>query len=120
MWLILQLNPRPDDYVLATGETHSVREFVQLAFAEVGVDIQWAGEGVDEYGVCGKTGRVLVRVDKRYFRPTEVDLLLGDPSKAHAKLGWKHRISFKDLVREMIAGDLKLLSARPDLKVNHF
>jgi GDPmannose 4,6-dehydratase len=105
MWLILQ-QPEPDDYVLATGDTHSVREFVELAFAQIGMRISWKGEGVDEEGLDAKSGRVLVKVDPRYFRPTEVDLLLGDPSKARAKLGWQHKISFEDLVAEMVAADL--------------
>jgi GDPmannose 4,6-dehydratase len=106
MWLILQ-QPEPDDYVLATGETHSVREFVELSFAEIGIHLEWSGEGRKERGVCSKSGRTLVQVDEHYFRPTEVDLLLGDPSKARAKLGWQHRVSFRDLVKEMVAEDLK-------------
>ena len=105
MWRMLQQD-EPDDYVLATGETHSVREFVELAFGHVGRGIEWRGEGVDEEGLCQKTGKVVVRIDPRYFRPTEVDLLLGDPSKAHAKLGWRHRTSFRQLVEEMMAADL--------------
>jgi GDPmannose 4,6-dehydratase len=113
MWLILQ-RPQPDDYVLATGETHSVREFVELAFAEVGIDIQWQGSGVKEFGLCTKTGRTLVRVDPRYFRPTEVEMLLGNPAKARSKLGWKHKIGFQELVREMMANDLKLIAERSD------
>jgi GDPmannose 4,6-dehydratase len=113
MWLILQ-QPEPDDYVLATGETHSVREFLELAFAEVGISIQWQGAGVKEIGLCKKTKRTLVRVDSHYFRPTEVESLLGNPAKAHTKLGWKHQVSFRELVREMIANDLKLISERPN------
>jgi GDPmannose 4,6-dehydratase len=113
MWLILQ-QPEPDDYVLATGESHSVREFVELAFAEVGIPIQWQGAGVKERGLCEKTNRTLVRVDSRYFRPTEVEMLLGNPAKARTKLGWKHQIGFQELVREMMANDLKLISERPD------
>jgi GDPmannose 4,6-dehydratase len=113
MWLILQ-QPQPDDYVLATGETHSVREFVELAFAEVGIAIQWQGAGVKEFGLCKKTKRTLVRVDPHYFRPTEVETLLGNPAKARAKLGWKHQVSFRELVREMMAHDLKLISERRD------
>src|SRR5262245_34066866 len=111
MWLILQQS-HPDDYVLATGESHSVREFVELAFAEVGIDIQWQGTGADERGICGKTKRTLVSIDPRYFRPTEVDHLLGNPAKARAKLNWKHKIGFRQLVREMVAIDLELLSSR--------
>ena len=105
MWRILQ-QPEPEDYVLATGESHSVREFVELAFAEVGRKIVWRGTGVDEQGVDAKTGEVLVAIDARYFRPTEVDLLLGDPTKAREQLGWTHRTSFRDLVKEMVAADL--------------
>jgi GDPmannose 4,6-dehydratase len=106
MWLILQ-QPQPDDYVLATGETHTVREFCELAFARIGRKLQWRGKGVEEKGIDAKTGDVLIEIDKRYFRPTEVDFLLGDPSKARAKLGWRHRTSFAELVREMVDGDRK-------------
>lgn len=106
MWRILQ-HDTPEDWVLATGETHSVREFVELAFAEVGRTIEWRGEGVDEQGIDVKTDAVLVEIDPRYFRPTEVDLLLGDPSKAHQQLGWRHQTSFRELVSEMVAQDLK-------------
>lgn len=108
MWLILQ-QPKPDDYVLATGETHSVREFIELAFGEVGIAIMWQGKGVDEKGTDAKTGNVLVEVDPRYFRPTEVDLLLGDPEKAHNVLGWRHKVGLSDLVREMVQSDLKVV-----------
>jgi GDPmannose 4,6-dehydratase len=104
MWRILQ-QPKPDDYVLATGETHSVREFVARAFAETGIEIAWKGHGLDEKGLDARSGRVLVEIDARYFRPTEVDVLLGDPSKAEAKLGWRHQTSFGDLVREMVQAD---------------
>ena len=107
MWLMLQ-QPTPGDYVIASGETHSVREFVELAFAEIGASIEWHGQGVDEEGFCKELGRTLVRVDPKYFRPTEVDALLGDPSKALAKLGWKCQVGFHDLVREMVAADLVL------------
>ena len=110
MWRILQQD-KPDDYVLATGETHAVREFVELAFAETGVKIEWKGKGVAEKGRDAKTGKVLVEVDPRYFRPTEVDLLLGDPRKARKKLGWKHTTSFKAMVKEMVAADLKGVAA---------
>jgi GDPmannose 4,6-dehydratase len=105
MWLMLQ-QQEPDDYVLATGETHSVREFVELAFAETGRTITWRGQGVEETGCDAKTGDVVVRIDPRYFRPTEVDLLLGDPSKAHVKLGWRHKTTFKQLVAEMVRADI--------------
>jgi GDPmannose 4,6-dehydratase len=106
MWKILQ-SPEPDDYVLATGETHSVREFVEKAFAQIGIRIVWEGVGVDEKGIDAGSGRVMVQIDPRYFRPTEVDLLIGDPSKARSKLGWHHRVSFEQLVTEMVAADLK-------------
>ncbi|MBD24863.1 MAG: GDP-mannose 4,6-dehydratase [Candidatus Marinimicrobia bacterium] len=110
MWRILQQDT-PDDYVLATGEAHTVREFIELAFAEVGRTIKWLGKGVGEKGVDGKSGEVLVEVDPRYFRPTEVDQLLGDPTKAHEKLGWKHTISFKEIVKEMVASDMGIVKA---------
>ncbi len=105
MWLIVQQD-EPDDYVLATGECHTVREFVELAFGEVGRAIEWRGEGVDEKGLDAKTDQVLIEVDPRYFRPTEVDHLQGDASKAHQRLGWRHRTEFPELVREMVAADL--------------
>jgi GDPmannose 4,6-dehydratase len=116
MWLILQQD-KPDDYVLATGESHSVREFVELAFAEVGIAIKWDGTGTKERGLCGKTGRTLVQIDPRYFRPTEVDALVGDAAKARKALGWKPRVGFRDLVREMMAGDLKVMSAQSDIRL---
>jgi GDPmannose 4,6-dehydratase len=106
MWLILQ-QPTPDDYVLATGSMHSVREFVELAFRGVDRMIEWRGTGVEEVGLDRKTGKILVRIDPRYFRPTEVDELCGDPSKAHERLGWSHKTSFKELVAEMVASDLE-------------
>ncbi len=109
MWRILQ-QEQPDDYVLATGETHPVREFIELAFAEVGRTIRWQGQGVEEKGVDAATGQVLVEVDPRYFRPTEVDLLIGDPTKARTKLGWTHTISFTDLVSEMVRSDLRVIA----------
>jgi GDPmannose 4,6-dehydratase len=109
MWRILQ-QPEPDDYVLATGDAHSVREFVELAFAQIGLRIVWKGKGVDEQGLEAKSGRVLVKVDPRYFRPTEVDLLIGDASKARAKLGWEHKVSFEELVAEMVAADLAAIA----------
>ena len=99
MWRIVQ-QPEPDDYVLATGEAHSVREFVELAFSKVGRKIEWRGKGVDEIGIDTATGETLVEIDSRYFRPTEVDLLLGDPSKAHRVLGWQHKVGFPELVAE--------------------
>jgi GDPmannose 4,6-dehydratase len=98
----------PDDFVLATGETRSVREFVELAFAELGRSIEWRGKGVDETGVERKSGKTVVRVDPTYFRPTEVDILVGDASKAREKLGWAPQTSFAALVKEMVAGDLAI------------
>ena len=106
MWMILQ-QPKADDYVLATGEMHSVREFVEKSFAHVGVTIVWRGKGIDEVGTCDKTGKELVRIDPRYFRPTEVDQLLGDASKARAKLGWTHKTTFAQLVSEMMNADIE-------------
>ena len=105
MWRIVQQD-EPGDYVLATGETHSVREFIELAFGHIGTAIRWQGAGVEEKGLDEASGRVLVEVDPRYFRPTEVDLLLGDPGKAHQMLGWRHQTGFKDLVCEMVESDL--------------
>ena len=105
MWRMVQ-EEHADDYVLATGEAHSVRRFVELAFTEVGVEIDWTGIGVDEIGRCRTSGRTLVKVDPRYFRPTEVDLLIGNPAKAREKLGWSHKISLEQLCREMVASDL--------------
>jgi GDPmannose 4,6-dehydratase len=106
MWLMLQ-QTEPDDYVLATGETHTVREFVEGAFAHIGRPIEWRGSGVEEVGLDAKSNQPLVSIDPRYFRPTEVELLLGDPAKAKRQLGWSHRIGFKELIAEMIESDLK-------------
>jgi GDPmannose 4,6-dehydratase len=105
MWLIVQQD-EPDDYVLATGESHSVREFVEKAFACIGRTIEWKGAGADEQGIDRKSGAVLVAVDPRYFRPTEVDRLIGNPQKAYKKFGWRHRVTFDELVREMVTADL--------------
>jgi GDPmannose 4,6-dehydratase len=113
MWLMLQ-QPEPDDYVLATGESHSVREFIELAFANVGREIAWQGAGENEVGVDPATGNELVRVDRRYFRPTEVDSLLGDATKARQALGWQPDVSFDDLVAEMVKSDLKAVAAERD------
>ena len=109
MWLILQ-NDIPDDFVIATGEMHTVREFCELAFKEVGINIRWEGEGIDEKGINTETNDVLIEVDPKYFRPTEVDQLLGDPSKAVEKLGWNPtQTPFETLVKEMVQEDLKLV-----------
>ncbi|MBI3703858.1 MAG: GDP-mannose 4,6-dehydratase [Rhizobiales bacterium] len=110
MWMIVQQD-KADDYVLATGEAHSVREFVERAFAVVGRRIDWRGQGVNEVGIDQASGKELVKVDARYFRPTEVDTLRGDASKAHSRLGWRHRVSFDQLVAEMVAADLKDIQA---------
>ena len=115
MWLIAQQD-EPDDYVLATGECHSVRELIEIAFETVGMPIEWKGEGLDEIGLEKKTGRVLVKIDPRYFRKTEVDHLLGDPKKAHDKLGWKHETTFTQLVKEMVESDLNILKKTEHLK----
>jgi len=109
MWLMLQQDA-PDDYVLATGESHSVREFVELAFENVGRRIEWRGSGVEEQGLDSRTGAVLVAIDERHFRPTEVELLLGDASKARRKLGWRYCIGFRDLVAEMVTADLEVMA----------
>ncbi len=110
MWLMLQQDV-PDDYVLATGKTTEVRQFVEWAFKEVGIDIEWKGTGVDEIGCDAATGDILVEIDPRYFRPTEVELLLGDPAKAKDKLGWVHDTSVRELVTEMVREDCKLMQA---------
>lgn len=106
-WLMLQ-QPEPDDFVIATGEQHSVREFVTRAAAEVGMTLEWRGTGLDEHGIDTKSGKTIVKVDPRYFRPTEVDALLGDSTKARTKLGWKPQVSFETLVTDMIAADSEL------------
>jgi GDPmannose 4,6-dehydratase len=107
MHMILQAE-RPDDFVLATGETRSVREFIELAFAEVGRAVEWRGKGVEETGIDRTSGKTVVRIDPAYFRPTEVDLLIGDAAKAREKLGWKPKTSLAQLVKEMVAGDLEI------------
>ncbi len=111
MWLMLQ-QEKPDDYVLATGETHTVREFVELAFLRAGRPIHWKGSGIEEVGLCQKTGQVVVEIDSRYFRPTEVDLLIGSPEKAHSRLGWTHKVSFEQLVHEMVDSDMAAIGLR--------
>jgi GDPmannose 4,6-dehydratase len=106
MWLMLQ-QAEPDDYVLATGASHSVREFVEGAFAHIGRHIEWRGSGVEEIGLDKKLNQPLVLIDPRYFRPTEVEMLLGDPAKAKWKLGWSHRVGFNQLVAEMVESDMQ-------------
>eukprot|EP00127_Corallochytrium_limacisporum_P000807 Clim_evm93s25 gene=Clim_evmTU93s25 len=112
MWRILQ-QEKPDDYVLATGEMHSVREFVEASFQHVGVNIEWEGEGENEVGKDKATGKVLVTVNPKYYRPAEVELLIGDPAKAEKELGWKRKVSFAELVREMVESDVELMKSNP-------
>ncbi|MCB1726050.1 MAG: GDP-mannose 4,6-dehydratase [Gammaproteobacteria bacterium] len=111
-WLMLQQDA-PEDYAIATGKQFSVREFVEVAAAHVDMHIEWHGEGLDEQGIDRDSGKVIVAVDPRYFRPTEVELLLGDPAKAQEKLGWKHETSARDLAREMVLADLKIMADEP-------
>lgn len=118
MWRILQ-QKEGDDYVLATGETHTVREFVELAFKEVGITIVWSGEAETEVGACADSGRELVAIDPRYYRPTEVELLIGDPTKAKEKLGWEHSTPFPKLVRDMVQSDLELIEVESTYRRNH-
>ena len=113
MWMMLQQDS-PEDYVLATGEQHSVREFVEQAFGICGIDIEWKGTGVEETGVEKGTGRTLVQIDPAYFRPTEVETLVGDAGKARKKLGWTYKTSFKELVRMMVEADLLGVGLNPD------
>ncbi|MBU3916685.1 GDP-mannose 4,6-dehydratase, partial [bacterium] len=115
MWLILQAD-EPEDFVLASGKTTKVRDFANMAFKEVGIDIEWKGKGVDEVGIDSSTGNTLIEVDKRYFRPTEVEVLLGDPRKAYEKLGWKHKHSLEDLVKDMVKADLREAQKNEHLK----
>ena len=115
MWLMLQQDVA-DDYVLATGVTTRVRSFVEWAFEDVGIHLEWRGTGIDEKGYCTSSGRCLVEVDSRYFRPTEVDLLLGDPTKAREKLGWEHHTNARDLAREMVRADLEVMRTSEIMK----
>ena len=108
MWMMLQQEV-PDDYVVATGEMHTVREFIEKSFARIGRGIEWKGSGVDEIGIDTTTGKTVVRIDPRYFRPAEVEQLLGDPTKAKEKLGWVPEVKFEELVKIMVDGDLRLL-----------
>jgi GDPmannose 4,6-dehydratase len=112
MWLMMQQD-EPDDYVLATGEATTVRTFAEWAFEDVGIGIDWRGEGVEEKGYDRKSGRCMIEVDPRYFRPTEVDHLLGDPRKAHQKLGWRAETSVRELAREMVLADLEVMKTAP-------
>jgi len=106
MWLILQ-QPEPDDFVIATGETHTVREFCELAFKHVGINLEWKGQGINEKAIDRATGKELISVSSQFFRPTEVDLLLGDPTKAKKRLNWTQKVSFEELVKLMVESDLK-------------
>ena len=115
MWRIVQ-QEKPDDYVLATGEMHSVREFIELAFSKTGRNIEWKGKGIGEVGIDSASGEILVRIDSRYFRPTEVDLLLGDPSKAYRVLGWKHTVTFPELVSDMLKSDLEVVAKESQVR----
>ena len=108
MWMMLQ-QPEPDDYVVATGEMHTVREFIEKSFGLVNHPIEWKGKGVEEVGIDTTTGKTVVRIDPRYFRPAEVEQLLGNPAKAKAKLGWEPTVKFEELVKIMIEGDIRLL-----------
>jgi GDPmannose 4,6-dehydratase len=118
MWMIVQQD-EPDDHVLATGERHSVREFVERAFGCVGRSIKWQGSGIAEKGIEARSGQVLIEIDARYFRPTEVDVLVGDPSKAQKRLGWRHKTSFDDMVKEMVAADLAAVRRETERKTRH-
>jgi GDPmannose 4,6-dehydratase len=119
MWRMLQAD-EPDDFVIATGEAHSVREFVEAAFSHAGMRIEWKGEGTDETGIDAASGREVVKIDPRYFRPTEVDFLLGDPAKAKVELGWQPRVRFDDLVRMMTEADLREQEKQLHLKNGGF
>jgi GDPmannose 4,6-dehydratase len=107
MWLMLQ-QEKPDDYVMATGVTTTVRDFITMAFKEAGITLRWEGCGVNEKGVDAVTGAILVEIDPRYFRPAEVDLLIGDPTKAKTKLGWEPRVQLSELINMMVQNDIKL------------
>ena len=119
MWLMLQQD-EPDDYVIATGQTRSVREFVENAFSRVDIPITWRGEGIDEKGINESNGDILIEIDSRYFRPTEVNLLLGDPSKAKEKLGWIPKTSFEELVEEMVSDDMRFFERELVCRSNGF
>ena len=114
MWLMLQQD-KPDDYVIATNETRTVREFVETAFKHLDIEVEWQGTGVDEIGINKANGKTIVKVNKKFFRPAEVDILLGDPSKAEKVLGWKREINFSQLVERMVKNDLELV--QNELKV---
>ena len=115
MWLMMQQNS-PDDYVIATNETRTVREFVEIAFSHVGIEIDWVGEGVEEIGVNKATGQTVVSINPKFFRPAEVDILVGDATKAETELGWKREIPFAELVERMVANDLRLVEE--EIRIN--
>ena len=115
MWLMLQQD-EPDDFVIATGRKHTVRDLVTRSFAELGITLSWEGQGVDEKGSDARSGRIVVEVDPRYFRPTEVELLLGDASKAKAKLGWEATTTFEDMISEMVLSDVDLIRREQGLR----
>jgi GDPmannose 4,6-dehydratase len=115
MWLMLQ-QKKPDDFIMATGVTTTVRDFISLAFSEVGITIKWEGKSVNEKGIDQDTGNILVEIDPRYFRPTEVDILLGDPSKAYSQLGWKPTVQLNELIKMMVANDIKLAEREKHLQ----
>ncbi len=119
MWLMLQQD-KPDDFVLATGKTNTVRHFCELAFNEIGIKLVWKGSGSNEKGLNAENGSTLIEVDENYYRPTEVDLLIGDPSKANEILGWKHKYDLKKMVIEMVKSDVKLFEKEEFLKSNGF
>jgi len=119
MWLMLQ-QEKPDDYVMATGVTTTVRDFITMAFNEAGMKLKWEGEGVNEKGIDTSTGKVLVEIDPRYFRPAEVELLIGDPSKAQKNLGWKPKVQLPELVKMMVLNDIKLAEKEIHLKNGGF
>lgn len=118
MWRIVQ-QEQSDDFVLATGETHTVREFVELAFSVIGIQVNWSGSDENEIGSCSKTGQTLISIDPQYYRPAEVDLLIGDPTKAKEKLGWTHTIAFEELVREMVESDLRVIETEALYRHHH-
>jgi GDPmannose 4,6-dehydratase len=115
MWLMLQ-QKEPDDFIMATGVTTSVRDFILMAFQEAGISIRWKGKGIDEKGIDNKSGNVLVEIDPRYFRPAEVDLLIGDPSKAKVRLGWEPKVQLPELIKMMVTHDITLAEEELHLK----
>jgi GDPmannose 4,6-dehydratase len=115
MWLMLQ-QEKADDFIMATGITTTVRDFITMAFLETGIKIRWEGKGIEEKGIDSNTGKVIVEIDPRYFRPAEVEILIGDPSKAFSRLGWKPKVQLPELVKMMVAHDVKLAEKEVHLK----